>query len=470
MKHKKRATVSIELGNNSIKICEAGFIKNERRIRLLKSDIAPGDDKTISREIDSLFKKHNIPRNDIRLNIPRYLVMTNFLKLPSTKDAEIRGMVRIEAIKEAPYLNENVETGFRVAGVSESGYSDVLIAIAQRDVVNRYVNILKDAGLNIKKAALGSESLFLWYLFINKAAPLDADGVTALINIGSEYVDVDIAEKGNLVFTRAFAHSNGYSGHAGEKFIEEASASLLLDKYERGKKFDRIVITGPAGESGKVRDLLKSALGLESEVAEQAGDLKYNSDADLSGDSYAELIGLSMSDKSSIDLRPAHIVAENNALAFKKSILHSGILAALTLAAFLAIAAKDINNKEQQVKLLDSRIAVMEPRVKEARKRLDNIRIAKELSAEMPSAIKIIAEVHKITPPDIKLNVFDYESNKSITLKGSSASLEGAVSYVKLLERSDYFNNASLKYAAKRRDTAGLATDFEISCALSRVK
>jgi len=61
----------------------------------------------------------------------------------------------------------------------------------------------------------------------------------------------------------------------------------------------------------------------------------------------------------------------------------------------------------------------------------------------------------------------DYESKKSLILRGSASSLSSIVGFISILEKSDYFESVKIKYTAKRKTSGKELTDFEIVCLLS---
>ena len=87
--------------------------------------------------------------------------------------------------------------------------------------------------------------------------------------------------------------------------------------------------------------------------------------------------------------------------------------------------------------------------------------------AERPLAIDLTAEIFKITPSGVTLNMMEYESNKMFTLRGAAPNLSDVFKYVTILGKSPYFKNVKVKYANKRVSQASGMADFEINCMIS---
>ena len=236
MKNKPRTkagktNVALQIGARYVKLCEAAFYKKAPVCRLISQVISSKDDNDISREIRDLFNKFNIRQNYVLLNVPRHLVMARLVSLPSTNDAEIKNMVKMESLKQVPYSGEEIITGFRIIEKLKNRYSNVLMALVEKSVINRLIGILKNADLSIEKIAVGSESLFDWFsIFKKKIKKEEKIQNLALINVDSEYVEMDIIEKGNLVFTRSFSYAGKHYPYTKEIIDEIQKIPRLLNE------------------------------------------------------------------------------------------------------------------------------------------------------------------------------------------------------------------------------------------------
>ena len=66
--------------------------------------------------------------------------------------------------------------------------------------------------------------------------------------------------------------------------------------------------------------------------------------------------------------------------------------------------------------------------------------------------------------------MMEYESNKTITLRGTAPTLSDVFKYVTILGKSAYFKNIKVKYANKRVSQASERADFEIVCMILGAK
>ncbi len=462
----RKTTVSLEIGDSVIKLSEAVFFKRKRVFRLAKRNLSSKEDTNISQEIKNLFDSLNISQRRVLLNIPRHLVMVRFLRFPSISDNEIKNMVKMESVKQMPYATEEIIFGYRIIEKSKDGYSNVLLAIVQANIVNRFVNILKNAGLDIAKIALGSESLFGWYSVV--AGRKVGDVNTALINIDAGYIDIDIVKKGNLAFARGFSYRV-----ESKNAIAEIKKSIATFRKESSLDVDKIVISGANNKVNELEPHIKEELGIPLEIIDQTKNIELHKtpDTDLGNTSFIELIGLSLKNGDmKINLLPESMIEANELYFLKKILARTAVLLTCIILIFSGLITEKLSDKSRCLSFLDSKLSLMEPTVTKAKRMKKDIKIVKEEIQKKPLALNIITEIYKITPGGVKFNMLDYRSNRSLILRGNAPSLDDVIKFISILEESQYFENVKMKYTTKRTVRDKRITDFEIVCMLSKVE
>ena len=463
-----KMSVALELHNDFVKIAGAFFTKGAKIFRMVKKDFSSKASDTRAQEVSAILKKYKFPKENLLLSIPRHLVMTRILHLPSVSDDEIICMAKMEAIKQMPYRDENIITGHRVIEKFKDGYSDVLLAIVQESTIKRFINTLKGGNLRIEKVALSTESLFAWYMMLEKRRENKTE-VAAVVNISSGYIDIAILENEKLVFTRAFSYGAD-DAYTSTDSIDEIKKSIATFEKEKNKKVQKIITSGGENKGRTAEEVLRKEFDIPVKFIPQDEGIKVDSssDADLKEVSYVELIGLSAKSKSiKINLLPEDMIQDNEFRIFKKSILKTTILLGCIVLIVLGIFIKKIFDKSKYIALLDAKITAMEPEVIRTRRMREDIRIIKNVIQKKPLAIDIVGEIYKIAPTDITFNMVDYESKKSLILRGSASSLSSIVGFISILEKSDYFESVKIRYTAKRKTSGKELTDFEIMCLLS---
>ena len=463
--------VALEIHEKFVKLCAADLSGKKPVFSLFRSGIT-SEGGNLSETLANLFKIHNLSRKRIFLNIPRHLVMARSLHLPSVNDEEIKNMVKMEAVKHMPYRDEDVITGHRVTGRLKDGYSDVLLVMSQASAIEHFIDILKNAGLSAEKIALSSESLFVWYSALPGKAKERQTQNIAVISVDPGCVDIAIAEKGKLAFTRAFSQVSGDKDSA-RKTVEEIKRSVATYKKENNSKVEKIIISGAEKSAKEIAPLLKEETGIEVESVTQTGgiEIEKNVDADLKEISFIELIGLLRKRRDiRINLLPEKLIEKNELGRLKKILVRTMILAGCITLVFLSIIAQKIFNKSRLLSAFNAKISAMAPEVTSAKRMRDDLKIIKSEIRKKPLAIEVLSEIYRVTPSGITFNLVDYESGKALVLRGAAPTLDSIIKFITIVENSHYFENVKLKYTAKRTTTGREVTDFEILCLLSNIR
>ena len=87
-----------------------------------------------------------------------------------------------------------------------------------------------------------------------------------------------------------------------------------------------------------------------------------------------------------------------------------------------------------------------------------------------PLAVDVFTEACGITPAGMSLSTLDFESGKSLTVRGTAPALGDVLRYVTILENSPYFEGVKVKYANKRMSENKEIADFEIDVILTTLK
>lgn len=427
------------------------------------------EENAISEGIKSLFESLNITQPKVRLNVHRHLVTVRFLKLPSTDEEEIAKIVKIESLKHIPYADENIIYGYKIIEKREDGYSNVLLAIAQANTINGFIEMLNEAHLETESISLGAEGLFLWYILTAE----DREKEDAmLVNIDSGHIDIDVVREGKLVFTRGVIY-DAKDVSATEKIVDQIKVSLAAYHKESPKGVDKIILTGTSDKAKECEGALKEISKTPVAIIDQMENLPISEDAhmELNDASFVELFGLSLTPEDiKINLMPEGLLEEDRVNRSKKNITVTLTLMLLTITIIFGLVMKKLHDKAVVLSYINRELSKIEPRVTKARKMMKDIDvIGKELERK-PLAIDILREVYKATPPGISLNVLDFESNNTLTIRGTAPALSEIFKYVTALEGSPYLDNVKVKYATKRVVEDRELADFEINSRLSQIR
>jgi len=382
------------------------------------------------------------------------MVTVRFLKLPSTDENEIRKMAGIEALKHVPYADEDIVSGCRIIEKSGDGYSDVMIAVAQADTVGRQAEILKKAGITAESAALGSETLLLWYLSLNRS---EGESPVLLADVDTDHIDIDVISGKALVFTRGVSYGAREPASA-EEIAEHITVSMAAYRKEAAKSIGKIILSGASAMTGELKAFIESKAKIPVEVLDRP---------DSKEASFIELLGLALGGKNAgINLLPSAAQEEQRLEIVRSNVAAGLMISALIIAIAFGVILKKLHDKRVYISYINAEISSISPQVKTVKKMAKAVDLVVSKIAERPLAIDIVDEIFRITPAGISLTTMEYESHKTITIRGAAPGLSDIFKYVAILEKSQYFHNVKIKYANKRVGQASDAADFEIICPL----
>lgn len=459
-------TLFVELGKGYFKFCQLSAKKHGRSIlHLERIDIPLYEDAAVSARIKDFLNEAKIEKRNVILNIPRHLVTARIVRFPSVNDDEISKMTKVEALKHVPYSDTDLITAHRIIKTSDDGYSDTLMAICQASIISRSTDIIKQAELNVEGAFLSSESLFLWHLASGAAL---TEGCEAVLNIDWDHTDIDIVKDGKLVFTRGILQ-DASSEKLQERIVEEMRLSMAAYKKDSGFSVERVIVTGIPSKLETVINMLSDKLAVRVEAVGQFTNISITKEAGSSaGDnSFAELAGGAIRRRElCMNLLPESELKIRRVRDIKRALVVTAGAIALLGFSVVGIVFDRMHGRSQAVVRIESQILKIDPEVSKAKKMQREIDTIRSELARKPLAIDVLTRVYKITPSGILLNLLEFDSGKSLILRGSATDMTGVFEYVKALEKDEYLENVKIKYANKRTGGASENVDFEISCSI----
>jgi type IV pilus assembly protein PilM len=234
---KSKSIVGLDIGSSSVKAVEC--VVRNKRVELLHVGVAPIPPEAIVQgaflnsgaivdAIREAVDSAGIKTRQVATAVSGHSVIVKKISLPSMTREELEESIRWEAEQYIPFDINEVNLDFQILhGAEMEGQMDVLLVAAKKDLIDDYVHVITDAGLHpavIDVAAFAVENAF------EANYDLKSDDVVALVNIGSQVVNINIVAGGAPAFTRDI--STG-----GAAYTEEIQKALSVswDEAERMK-------------------------------------------------------------------------------------------------------------------------------------------------------------------------------------------------------------------------------------------
>ncbi len=281
----KKTYLGVDIGSTSIKLVE---LEEQKGVPVLLTygyaeralkDVISGSSQEILTKVASLLKRvyteAEVEGYKAVTALPNFSVFTSVITVPVMKKNDLKSAVRWEAKKVVPMPINQVVLDWRIINtfqtVNGKNNYRVLLTAASKKLVKRYVEIFKQA--NLELLSLETESFALSRSLLGKSKEttmvidvsalttdiiIIEDGVPALnrsIDVGGVTISRAIANSLHIDFKRAeqFKRDIGMGGNSKipqviqgilNPVVDEMKYSIKLYKEQSDKNIDKVIISG----------------------------------------------------------------------------------------------------------------------------------------------------------------------------------------------------------------------------------
>lgn len=318
--------LGVDLGSTSIKLVE---LKRDGKMPSLvtygylekaSGDIARGDQDFLQQStIDSLKKlcqRAGVTTNLAVTALPNFSVFFSIITLPAMPDKELKEAITTKAKKIIPLPIEEVILDWKILEkiklVSDSQDGGkrgenfrILINVASKKLVKRYMDVFK--GANLQLVSLETESFAL------ARALVDGDPSTVMVvDFSAVSTDIIVVEKtipifnrsidvGGVALTRALAENLHLDFQKAEQFkrdlgmageteipsaikttlqsiVEEIKYSISIFKSQNNKNIEKIILSGGSAYLNKISEFFSQELAIKVIVSNPWKRIAYPAD------------------------------------------------------------------------------------------------------------------------------------------------------------------------------------------------
>lgn len=316
---RKKELVGIDIGSSSVKLVQLTAEKDG--YRLLNLGIVPlpheaivdnslMDTAAVVKAVKDLVGSLGVTSKDVVCSISGNAVIIRKIVLPTVTAEELEEQISWEAEQYIPFDIKDVHVDFQILGAdpADPAKIQVLLVASKKDIINDYVAIFGDAGLNL--AVMDVDAFAVQNAYELNGGP--SEEVRALVNVGAGIMNINVVKDGLTLFTRDVQMGGqqyteelqkqlGYNSDeaetrkmlAGElddphlnEVIERVNESLAqeirrsIDFYNSTAVHeDRIAALSISGGCSKIhglKDAVRARLGIEVDLLNPFAHLKYD--------------------------------------------------------------------------------------------------------------------------------------------------------------------------------------------------
>jgi len=236
-------TVGVDIGSSLMKVVEARPGKEGPQITALGVCPTPEgvivddvilDPESLGRALRQLLAESGIQCKRCVSSVSgQSSVVVRIIEVPKMTKQELAETMKWEVERHVPFAASEVVMDFALIEERSQPQDDqnmeVLLAVAQQDLVNKHVESLLAAGL--EPTAIDVEPLAVARALIDSSKNGEREQTIAIVNVGSEATDIGVFQHGLLAFPRSLPIAG--------KAITRALSDTLNIPFEQAERLKR---------------------------------------------------------------------------------------------------------------------------------------------------------------------------------------------------------------------------------------
>ncbi len=244
----RKSSIGLDIGSGYLKVVQLKDTKGGYELELF--DILPLppelivdgsiiDSLRLADSLKELIRKAKIKTKDVTVGLAGHSsVIVKRVSLPEMSEEELSESIKFEAEQYIPFDIEDVNLDFQILGPKEEpGQMDVILVAVKKDIINDFLSVVKEAGLNPVIVDVNSFALENIYEVNYEIEP---DKNVAIVNIGASTINMNILKGGLSVFTRDSAVGSNIHTEALQREF-----NITYETAERLKKGEPVENVSP---------------------------------------------------------------------------------------------------------------------------------------------------------------------------------------------------------------------------------
>ena len=473
---KKGLLTSLEISETHVKLLQVKELRTKRIV--VTCDVRPihqHTDEELGRIFLECLLSKKIHPEEFILSIPRRFVILRQMRLPSQNEHEIKKMVGLQLVNQIPYPMEDVIFEHLILQKEATGYTHVLVAVVQKEMINRYLRLFNKVGLTPTILSLSSLGVLGWFLYQQIQKLRDLHVPVAFMNIDVASTEICFFYDKKLFYSRNVAYgARDLNADNMIGLVHQLELSLsAYEKDQMGPKIERMMILSSLPEVHLLKEKVEKEWKVPVDVFSPFDHVLSQKNLNLSGLkdqmglSLSAGLGFVLSDTSHwMNFTPQEVhdtkrIKQRN----QELVKFIGLfLVAFTLS--LSILGIELYQRTVFSNQLAKRLDELEPRLKKAKEKMAFIQ---DLEGETKSRIylnEVTHELFNLLPADITFSSLQLDTNGQFAIQGYAETSAGVNNLQAAMLKSPIFQDVSLQFATKRKIFNTELTDFKITCQL----
>jgi type IV pilus assembly protein PilM len=206
---KGRNCVGLDIGSSAVKLCVLKETKRGLELQAFDHTSLPPETivdgalmnaTVVADAINELLNRNKVRHKETALSVSGNTVIIKKITLPLMTQEELEESIQWEAEQYIPFDINDVFIGFEVlAPRTEQGQMDVVLVAAKKEMINDYVAVCHETGLNPMVVDVDAFALQNMYE-VNYG--FHENETVVLLDVGNSVVSMNVVTEGITVFTR----------------------------------------------------------------------------------------------------------------------------------------------------------------------------------------------------------------------------------------------------------------------------
>ena len=316
--------IGLDIGSSAVKLC---VLKNVKKgLQLQAFDFEPLPPETIvdgalmnasvvTDAVAELLRRNKVKTREAAMSVSGNTVIIKKITLPLMTQEELEESIQWEAEQYIPFDIRDVFIGFEVlAPRTDQGQMDVVLVAAKRDMINDYVGVAADAGL--EPTVMDVDAFALQNMYEANYGFHRGETIV-LLDVGSSVVTMNVVTDGITMFTRDLSMGGndlteeiqkqlnityleaelykmgGAPGHVSDEVLPHEVEKIIGEKAEdmaaeiqrsidfyaataADSRIDRIVVSGGTAAIPSLVRIIARTSGVPAELANPFRNISYD--------------------------------------------------------------------------------------------------------------------------------------------------------------------------------------------------
>lgn len=476
--------ITADLSAGRVKLTWAKQSEGQIVIEDVRSkEVAEGADLEITQFLIQTWRDWRLKDRQAVCIIPSKLFISKNVDMPSNDPEEISKIIDLQAGRYTPYSRDEIVIDYLCMTTPGQHYTNVLLIIVNRKLIDRYVQIFDKAGVLITKFGISSEAAAHFYERLLPSEQLN--GSVAGLHIDQDNSDLVIIDKREMVFVRSLPV--GASQFRSDPQSAEMSLAAEFKKslasfqdHGVGQPVKALVMTGLVPSSPSLEKSIRDSFPAGSADNFPVKSVSYAAQFQCSSalktklgtentESFFELMAASGFDSElKIDLTPKEIKLKRKFRESGREIITLGILIMTCLVMICVFLAGKIYIKRNLIERLDVKAESLSSQARTLEKASTKIRVLRNSIGYRGKGLYVFDKVVSLFGPDSYLSSFSYDPEGNIILLGTSETMSGVFALVTKFESSGLFSSVTTQETKTRKEGGKEVADFDLKCQLNQ--